>query len=111
MGDRGAGKRSLIKAMNKPFLRKLNKLTAMDDLGSDYSMFDGSYLHLHDFGDELQGDGGPSGHIEDNRARMNVWLINDEDMGHMITKVLTPEDLEYTFAIIMPDLDQPWDIM
>ena len=32
-------------------------------------------------------------------------------MGEMLAKILKPEDLEYTFAIIMPDLDQPWDIM
>ena len=38
-------------------------------------------------------------------------MIRDEDMGSMITKILKPEDLEYTFAIIMPDLDQPWDMM
>lgn len=32
-------------------------------------------------------------------------------MGDMITKILRPQDLEFTFAIIMPDLEQPWDIM
>lgn len=29
----------------------------------------------------------------------------------MIPKVLSPEDLEYTFALIVPDLEQPWDLM
>lgn len=28
----------------------------------------------------------------------------------MIPKILKPQDLEYTFAIIMPDLEQPWEI-
>jgi len=32
-------------------------------------------------------------------------------MGKMLTKVLKPEDLEHTFAIIMPDMEQPWLIM
>ena len=32
-------------------------------------------------------------------------------MGEMLAKILKPEDLEYTFAVIMPDLVQPWDIM
>lgn len=40
-----------------------------------------------------------------------MWIISDEDMGDMITKILRPQDLEFTFAIIMPDLEQPWDIM
>ena len=29
----------------------------------------------------------------------------------MIPKVLAPEDLEFTFAVIVPDLEQPWDLM
>jgi len=29
----------------------------------------------------------------------------------MIPKVLGPDDLEFTFAIIVPDLEQPWDLM
>lgn len=44
-------------------------------------------------------------------SRLNVWIINDEDMGKMIPKVLKPEDLEYTFAVIVPDFEQPWDLM
>ena len=29
----------------------------------------------------------------------------------MIPKILRPQDLEYTFAVIMPDMEQPWEIM
>ena len=29
----------------------------------------------------------------------------------MIPSVLGPDDLEFTFAIIVPDLEQPWDLM
>ena len=32
-------------------------------------------------------------------------------MCQMIPKVLTHEDLEFTFAVIVPDLEQPWDLM
>ena len=49
--------------------------------------------------------------MEENITRINVWVINEVEMSDMITKVLTPEDLEYTFAIIVPDLEQPWDLM
>lgn len=45
--------------------------------------------------------------MEENITRINVWIINEIEMGHMITKVLTAEDLEYTFAVIVPDLEQP----
>jgi len=32
-------------------------------------------------------------------------------MGCMISKILKPEDLEFTIAVIMPDFEQPWGIM
>ena len=32
-------------------------------------------------------------------------------MGKMIPKCLKPEDLEYTFAIVVPNLEQPWNLM
>lgn len=48
---------------------------------------------------------------EENLARINVWVISEEDMGKMIPKVIQPEDLKNTMAIIVPDLEQPWDIM
>jgi len=97
--------------MNKPFLRKLNKMQSMDDLGSDFAMFDGSYLHINDLGDEINLEGDGINLMEDNQSRINVWLISDEEMGAMIPKILKPEDLEFTFAMIMVDLDNPWDVM
>lgn len=42
---------------------------------------------------------------------VNVWLISDEDMAAMIPRFLKAEDLEYTFAIIMPEMEKPWDLM
>lgn len=44
-------------------------------------------------------------------TRINVWVISEEEMCNMLPNVLSPEDLEFTFAIIVPDLDQPWDLM
>ena len=50
--------------------------------------------------------------MEENLTRINVWVISEEEMAmHMIPKVLSPEDLEFTFAVIVPDLEQPWDLM
>ena len=45
------------------------------------------------------------------QQRINVWLISDVEMGKMIPKILKPTDLEFTFAVIMPDMEQPWEIM
>jgi hypothetical protein len=38
-------------------------------------------------------------------------LITEPDMGYMLTKVLKPEDLQHTIAVIVPDMEQPWGIM
>ena len=42
---------------------------------------------------------------EDVLSRINVWIINELDMARMIPKILKPEDLEFTFAIVIPDTE------
>ena len=74
-------------------------------LGINFAHFDCSYFYLKD---------GLVDHSlteENTYSRINVWFISDDEVGHILTKVLKPEDLEYTFAIIMPDMSEPWDIM
>lgn len=84
-----------------------------DEIGSDYGHFEGSYLYVREMTEYGAVDsGGQNIGIEEGlMSRLNVWIINDEDMGKMIPKVLKPEDLEYTFAMIVPDFEQPWDLM
>lgn len=79
-------------------------------MGSDFSSFDSSFLYVRDLSEEGEAGVNNIGQ-EDNMNRINVWIVNEPDMGHMLTKVLKPEDLQYTFAIIMPDMEQPWLIM
>lgn len=42
---------------------------------------------------------------DENLTRINVWIINEPEMSEMISKVLRPEDLENTLAIVIPDLE------
>lgn len=90
--------------MNKPFFKMLNIIAnKMDEICSDYGNFDCSYLYIKDLSEkdqETQNIG-----MEENMGRINVWLVSEEEMGEMLVKILKPEDLEYTFALIMPDLD------
>ena len=52
LGDKGAGKRSLIKAINKPFLRQMGlQANLFDEIGSDYSTFEGSYIYVREVTD------------------------------------------------------------
>lgn len=77
-------------------------------MGSDFSTFDSSYIYVRDLSEEADGH---DLNVDENMSRLNVWIVNEPDMGYMLTKVLKPEDLQYTFAIIMPDIEQPWLIM
>ena len=106
LGDKGCGKRSLIKKINKPFQKFLIANNKLEEFGSDFANFDCSYFYFRDLS-----EAGAAHQEENQQSRINVWMISDEEMGSMIPKILKPEDLEYTFAIIMPDLEQPWDIM
>ena len=79
-------------------------------MGSDFSTFDSSFIYVRDLSEDAE----PGQHnlgTDENMNRLNVWIVNEPDMGHMLTKVLKPTDLENTFAIICPDLEQPWLIM
>lgn len=81
----------------------------MDELGSDYATFDTSYLYIRDLGDHDEAQAIIVG--EETKSRINVWMITEPDMGIMLTKVLKPTDLQHTFAVIVPDMEQPWSIM
>ena len=96
--------------MNKPFLKQLSLLVQekLDELGSDYATFDSSFLYVRDLADH---DEASNIGTEETKSRINVWLITEPDMGYMLTKVLKPEDLQHTFALIVPDMEQPWAIM
>ena len=96
--------------MNKPFLKQLSLLVQekLDELGSDYATFDSSFLYVRDLADH---DEASNIGTEETKSRINVWLITEPDMGYMLTKVLRPEDLQHTFALIVPDMEQPWMIM
>lgn len=57
LGDRGAGKRSLVRALNKPFLKQLGiQVNVFDEIGSDFSLFESSYLYMRDQADYEEGN-------------------------------------------------------
>ena len=96
--------------MNKPFLKSLAiPVEVFDEYGSNYAPFESSFLYTHE-GEGYTGEEQKIGQDE-NLSRLNVWLISDEDMGSMIENIIKPEDLENTFAIIVPNLEQPWNLI
>lgn len=80
------------------------QINIFDEIGSEYSLFESSFLYAKDIMD-LGADEGQNIGVEENLTRLNVWVISEEEMCNMIPTVLSPEDLEYTFALIVPDLE------
>ena len=112
LGDRGAGKRSLIRSMNRPFLKQLGIMVQVfDEIGSEYSLFESSYLYVRDFNEYAADGEGTVVQGEETLTRVNVWVVNDIDIAPILSKILKPEDLEYTLAVIVPDIEKPWEIM
>ena len=49
LGDHDSGKRSLLKAMNKPYLKSLAiPIEVFDEYGSNYAPFESSFLYTHE---------------------------------------------------------------
>ena len=73
MGDRGAGKRSLVQAINKHCIRATNKFIEVDKMGSQYSGIDFGFLYVKDMSekDALM----MTVTADDNLPHMNVWML------------------------------------
>ena len=52
LGDRGAGKKSLISAVNKHIVRATNMLINVDKMGSQYSALDSAFLYVKDLSEK-----------------------------------------------------------
>ena len=88
-------------------------MSVFEEIGSEYSLFESSYLYVKE-NIEYAADTEAGQNIlnsEENLARINVWIISDPEVGTMIKKIISPKDLENTFAIIVPDLEEPWEII
>ena len=55
LGDKGCGKRSFVKALNKPFL-KGNLANKFDEFGSDFANFDASFVYMRDISEPTEGN-------------------------------------------------------
>jgi|LauGreDrversion4_2_1035121.scaffolds.fasta_scaffold527295_1 hypothetical protein len=108
LGDKGVGKRSLIQGINKHCVKATNKFIEVDKMGSQYSALDFEFLYVKDMNekDAIQG----MVTSEDNLPRMNIWMLQDTEKRELLKVVLKPELLETTAALIVIDIDQPWEM-
>lgn len=109
LGDKGAGKRSIIQSLNKHCVRAKNKFIDVDRMGSHYSAIDFQFLYVKDLSEKDAA--GTQVTSEDNLPRLNVWTLQDPEKADLLKMVMKPDYLEYTSALIVLDFDQPWDLM
>ena len=51
LGERGSGKRSLVREINSKYVLQRNKEMPVDKMGSDFSALDFSFLYVKDLTD------------------------------------------------------------
>lgn len=78
-------------------------------MGSQFSALDFEFLYVKDLTekDALT----TTVTSEDNLPRMNVWVVQDTEKIDLLKMVMKPENLEFSSAVIVLDLDQPWEMM
>lgn len=103
LGDRGAGKRSILQGLNKHFVRAINKFIDFDKMGSQYSGLDSAFLYIKDLSEKDALTQMVT--ADENLPRLNVWILQEQEKAELIKQVLKPEDLEHTCAIIVLDFD------
>ncbi len=82
LGDRGAGKRSLIQALNKHLVRSTNKFIEVDKMGSAYAALDSAFLYVKDLSEKDALTSMVTS--DDNLPRMNVWILQEQEKADLI---------------------------
>lgn len=82
LGDRGAGKKSLITSVNKHSVRATNMLIEVEKMGSQYAGLDSSFLYVKDLSEKDALNSIVTS--EDNLPRMNVWILQEQEKADLI---------------------------
>ena len=109
LGDRGSGKRSIIKEINNKYVRGINKKKKVEEMGSDFSALDFSFLYVKDLLD--QDNLMNSVTVDDNQPKINIWSLHDSSQCELLESVLDPTHLQRTMAVIVLDLENPLKLM
>lgn len=73
LGDKGAGKRSLINAINHKHVLGRNRTMKVEDMGSDYAALDFSFLYVKDLSDKDNQNQAVT--ADDNLPKLNIWRV------------------------------------
>lgn len=119
-GDKFAGKRSLIKIINKELLQKgeveeQKKILGTDEGVSKYGLLDYTYLNIKKISEQ----------DAESIGKMNIWIANDMISREIFESIIKPEFILKSLCMIVLDLSrvsglnfllidiifQPWEIL
>ena len=109
LGDRGSGKRSIVKEINSKYILARNKDITVDKMGSDFSALDFSFLYVKDLMDQENLHSVVT--VDDNLPKLNIWSLHDSTKCDLLETVIEPDDLQRTVAVIVLDLEHPLKMM
>ena len=72
LGDKGAGKRALVQAINKQYIRATNKFIDVDKMGSAFAGLDSAFLYVKDLSEK---DAPSIVTADENLPKMNIWIL------------------------------------
>lgn len=109
LGDKGAGKRSLISAINQKHILGRNKTMPVEQMGSDYAALDFSFLYVKDLSDKENTN--QVVNADDNLPQLNIWRVQDSDKLDVLEAAIESADLQSMIVCIVLDLEMPWELM
>ena len=109
LGDKGAGKRSLISAVNQKHILGRNKTIPVDQMGSDYAALDFSFLYVKDLSDRENTN--QAVNADDNLPQLNIWRVQDSEKLDVLEAAIEASDLQSMVVCIVLDLEVPWELM
>lgn len=103
LGDKGAGKRALVKAINDRYVIGKNKVIPLENMSSDYAVLDYSFLYVKDLTDRENANQIITS--DDNLPKLNIWRVQESEQIDILEAALKPSTLKSMAAVIMLDLD------
>lgn len=73
LGDKGAGKRSLVNAINSKYVLGKNKVIPLEKMNSDFAVLDFSFLYVKDLSDRDSANQIITS--DDNLSKLNIWRV------------------------------------
>lgn len=81
----------------------------VEQMGSDYAALDFSFLYVKDLSDRDNSNNIVN--ADDNLPQLNIWRVQEAEKLDLLEAAIEPANLQSTAAVIVLDLDQPWELM